>query len=78
MAFWHRKFKEHPFNPDPCNTLYPDWDSWWDGVWPSVLDDIFLRIDMKNANMLYARHQPRPMYLPLLPPARGTHPSRPL
>ena len=70
MALWHGKFQSPLYGPDPCNTLYPDWDSWFDGTWPGVMDDTFLQMDMQRANMLYTKYQPKPFYRPLLPPAR--------
>jgi hypothetical protein len=66
MALWHGKFQSN----DPCNTLHRTWDDWFDATWAGILDDIILQGDMRRANMLYTRHQPKPFYRPLLSPAK--------
>jgi hypothetical protein len=56
MALYHGKFTPSiSGGSDPCNTLFKDWDHWWDVTWARLVDDILLRCGMERANMLYTR-----------------------
>ncbi len=68
MSLYHGKYRDPIYEPDPCNTLFTDWDAHNDWVITWMIDNIILREDMARANMLYTRHQPHHC-LPLLPPS---------